>query len=237
MYFDAHIHLLPNMDNGPSETAALDMLRVLRQEACRMAIVTPHYYADHETVTAFLRKRRESYRSLLVSASLADIRPPKLLLSAEVLLCPDLAKNPDLERLTIPGTPYLPLELPLGALEAWQMREISHLLHKRHFRLLICHLERYYFMYKPEDYQRLCSLPNTVYQVSAPALCQPDFAREVMRLMLAGKTVLLGSNAHNQTDRPPIHNELVNKITNLSGETVYKALSARTVEFLRVIRA
>ncbi|MBQ8351036.1 MAG: hypothetical protein IJY20_03195 [Clostridia bacterium] len=232
MYYDAHIHLLPNMDNGPCLDAAVQMFRYLKHEDCRLAIATPHFYADRETVDIFLRRRRESHQALRLA--LGDtFNRFRLFLSAEVLLLPGLGSVAQLQKLCIPGTPYLPIALPLGKFEDWMMREISALLHKRQLRLVICHLERYYFMYSAADFARLCGLPNTIFQVGANALIYSEIAQTVIKLSLAEKNVLLGSNAHNAIDRPPITTSLVNKITNMRGETAYRITSSQTVEFLR----
>ena len=55
VYCDCHIHLLPNMDNGPTSIAeARAMIRMLADNGCRHALLTPHFYHERETVTSFL---------------------------------------------------------------------------------------------------------------------------------------------------------------------------------------
>jgi protein-tyrosine phosphatase len=234
MYYDAHIHLLPGMDNGPCLETAVEMFRILKQEKCRMAIATPHFYADRETCTHFLRRRRESFL-MLRNALGAEYKRFRLLVSAEVYLTPGLSSLPQLPKLCIPGTCYLPLELPLGKFEDWMMREISAILHKRQLHILICHLERYHFLYSPTDYKRLCGLPNTVYEVDANALMHTEISQDIIRMCLANKIVLLGSNAHNSLDRPPITETLVNKITNICGDTAYRITADQTERFFRLL--
>lgn len=232
MYYDAHIHLLPGIDNGPCLDVAAEMLRILKRERCRLAIATPHFYIDRESCSSFLRRRREKYQEL--RAALPDeCKRFRLLLSAEVFLSEGISQAPQLHKLCIPGTRYLPIELPMGKFEDWMMREISNILHKKHLHLLVCHLERYHFMYSPTDYKRLCGLPNTIYQVSANALLQTEISHDVIRLSLAGKTVILGSNAHNALDRPPISEALVNKITSMGGETAYRLAHDQTIQLFR----
>ena len=148
-------------------------------------------------------------------------------------MSPGISQITQLHKLCIPGTRYLPIELPIGKFEDWMMREISNILHKKHLYLLICHLERYHFMYSPTDYKRLCGLPNTIYQVSANALVQTEISHDVIRLSLAEKTVILGSNAHNALDIPPISTTLVNKITNMGGETAYRITHDQTIQLFR----
>lgn len=104
-YCDAHIHLLPNIDNGPSLPVAVDMFRELKRENFRQAIATPHYDPQLEDCHRFLRRRRERYNEL-IDALQDDYTRFHLLLSAEVHICPGVSLVSQLDKLCIPGTPY-----------------------------------------------------------------------------------------------------------------------------------
>lgn len=228
MYCDAHIHLLPGMDNGPQTTdEAVEMLCSMREHDVRQAILCPHFDPSRESVAVFLRRRTAAYHTL--EDALFGMRGlPFVILSAEVLFQPGVSRIAAIERLLIPGTRILPIELPLTRFEKWMMPEFVHLMHKRKIRPMICQTERYMVMYPPDDYARLASLPETVFCLSAQALTDISLSHAAFRLIHAGKDVVISSNAHNATTRPPVNDETEESIRLLHGATVYRVLSMQT---------
>lgn len=226
LYCDAHVHLLPGMDNGPANPAeALAMLRMMQDSGTHRAVITPHFYHDQETVTAFLARRKEALRSLMTIAD--PIQRFVFLLSAEVHISPGVSRLPLLERLLIPHTRFLPVELPLGALEDFAIRELSHLIHKRNIQPIICQCERHFILYSQPDYEKLISLPHTLYEFSANALFNDDVVTKIVRLITSNHTVLLGSNAHNASDRSPADKAFEQDIIKTRA-TAYKILCQET---------
>lgn len=214
------------MDNGPvNPDEALSMLRMMRDNGTHRAVITPHFYHDRETVTAFLSRRKEALAALTAAAS--PIKRFQFLLSAEVHISPGVSRLPLLERLLIPHTRFLPVELPLGCLEDFAIRELSHIIHKRSIQPIICQCERHFILYSQADYEKLSSLPHTLYSFSANALFNDDVVTKAVRLITANRTVLLGSNAHDSKDRPPVDKAFEQKISQ-NRATVYKILCQET---------
>ena len=228
MYCDPHIHLLPALDNGPSTVVeSLAMLRALQESGTRRIIITPHFYHDRETVSAFIARRRIALRELLTHAG--SIGHLSYALSAEVHLSPGVARLPQLERLLIPNTRLLPVELPIGRLDDWAIRELSYMMHKRSITPMICQSERYFLMYSSVDYTKLSSLPSAMYEFTANSLLNKDVLSEVVRLVATDHQVVIGSNAHNAFDRRPIDEGLENKLKS-EAPTPYKMLVLQTKE-------
>lgn len=233
LYCDCHIHLLPNLDNGPTSVAeARAMIDMLRANGCRRALLTPHFYHDRETLTSFLARRKASFHALCEFAG--PISGLHFALSAEVSIVPGVSRLAQLERLLVPHTRILPVELPLGRLDDYVIRELSHLIHKRKIQPMICQTERYFIMMPPSDYEKLVTLPNTLYEFTVSALLDHSVTTEILRLVTANRTVLLGSNAHNAQDRRPVDSALEGQI-NIHAATAYKVLCRRTKDTLNFV--
>ena len=113
------------------------------------------------------------------------------------------------------------------------MAEITHLLHKRKITPIISATERYFLMYSQKDYATLAELPNTVYQFTAHALQNKDILHEAIRLLHAGKHVILGSNAHGTDRRAPIDEEAEQILAQTCGTAVFQAFSLKTAAYFK----
>ena len=230
-YCDAHIHLLPHMDNGPrSVDESVLMLQTLKQAHTRQLILTPHYDWRDETCAHFLSRRKESH-SVLHKAAGHLMHRTKCLLSAEVYLTKGVSRLPLLEKLCIPCTRCLPLELPLSGFDRQMMAEIAHMIHKRKIIPIISATERYFLLYNRNDYTTLASLPNTVYQFTANALQNKDVLHEAVRLLNTGHTVILGSNAHGSEHRRPVDQEMEDFIHTGCAPSVFEAFALKTAAY------
>ena len=233
LYCDAHIHILPHMDNGPRDVyESLSMLSLMKASHTKRLIATPHFDPDIETCASFLRRRRESFENLKKAAT-SELRHMQLLLSAEVRLCTGVSRLPLLEKLAIPNTHLVPFELPLAGIDRQTMLELAHIIQKRKIVPVICNTERYFIMYEKDHYEKLCSLPYAVFQFGTTALCDRNIFYEVVRLANKERTILLGSNAHGLHRRPPFDEKSADKIRQNSLETTFKLLAIKTDSYLR----
>lgn len=58
---DMHTHILPFMDDGShSVHISLELLRRLVGQGVEVVCLTLHYYAGHESITSFCRRREEA---------------------------------------------------------------------------------------------------------------------------------------------------------------------------------
>ena len=208
------------------------MLEVLRDACTRQAILTPHFDHRTETCAHFLSRRKAAYIELKKSAG-PLMRRLKLLLSAEVYLTEGVSRLPLLDRLCIPGTRCLPIEMPLSRFDRHSMAEIAHLLHKRKITPVISATERHFLLYNRQDYEKLTSLPDTVYQFTANALQNTDIMHEAVRLLNMGKTVILGSNAHNAVTRRPVDEACERYIATGCSRSVFLAFSLKTAAYFK----
>ena len=83
---DAHIHILPCIDDGSNSVeTSKEMLKLLKEQGVDKIIATPHYYNHREeSVADFLEKRQKAYEELS--------SPENMLLGAEVAIEHGLSK-------------------------------------------------------------------------------------------------------------------------------------------------
>lgn len=125
MYCDAHIHLLPRMDNGALDVSeSLAMALKMIEHGTRQAIVAPHYDSERESVADFLARRTRSLRTLTHANRRLFTSRLRLVCSAEVEVVPRFAHVPGLERLMIPHTSLLPVRTTFGVFQQRNRKRI-----------------------------------------------------------------------------------------------------------------
>ncbi|MFA5561020.1 MAG: CpsB/CapC family capsule biosynthesis tyrosine phosphatase [Eubacteriales bacterium] len=203
MTCDAHIHLLPGLDDGAADVdESILMLRKLVSLGMRAAVLTPHLRMGTNTIETFLVHRKAAYQRLR-KTELIQKKQFKCFLSVEMEACEGFSRLPGLDRLLSPELPYLPLALPLGGMKGWLMEELSYLLHKRKICPLFLHTERYLIFYPEKDKQKLLSFPHAAYQFTLASFRYLSIAKTALQLYRNDKLVLLGSNGHNIGTRLP----------------------------------
>lgn len=232
MYCDGHIHILPGLDTGPFLVdESLKMLQELQDQGVRRIVAASHYNMERESVAEYLARRKRSYRAFMNAARDEGLTKPQCVPVAEVDFMPNISHIPNLERLLIPNTRYLLIDLPLGKFSTWMMRELSHMMHKRKIYPVICNTERHLIYGDESEQKRLLGLPYAVYQFCWNMMTDGEFSRRIFRLYYEGKTILFGTNAHNAYSRSPNMRKMSERIVKLHGESVFKVLQLKTNAF------
>lgn len=142
---DFHSHILPGIDDGARNLeTSLAMLRQVSSQGVDYMIATPHFYASHDRVDAFLNRREDAYNSLKEAVhkeSLSDV--PQILTGSEVAFFDGISKAELIEDLTIQNTRVLLLEMPFAPWTSQNIHEVEVLVRDRGFNVLIAHLERF----------------------------------------------------------------------------------------------
>ncbi len=204
-FSDLHVHLLPGMDSGPlTLEESVAMFHRMYSERVRLAVLTPHFFGDRESIEVFLVRRAVALKKLKTAVG-AKARSLRLLPAAEVALFPGLTSLSGLERLCIPGTRLLPVTFPLDNTKISKeiTLEVSHILHHMKLQLLICHVERQFPFYSQEEFEKLLSLPYSSYLISVKALSNQKLLPHLLKAYRSGKNLFLGSNGHDTIDLPP----------------------------------
>ncbi|MCM1273707.1 MAG: capsular polysaccharide biosynthesis protein [Clostridium sp.] len=198
---DFHSHVLPGIDDGSRnlDTTAT-MLGMCHDNGVKTMIATPHFYAEHDRIEAFLERRQKAYEQVL---GLGLEKSPVLRLGAEVAYFKGISKAEKIPLLTIEDTDIMLLEMPFYTWDKGVLHEVRELIEKRHLRLIIAHLERYIKLAgnKPMIAD-LLELPVIV-QVNAGSLLDWKQRGALLKLFKTGKAQLLGSDCHGVNHRPP----------------------------------
>lgn len=197
---DWHNHILPKMDDGSRNVAeSIAMLGMHTSQGVGTVIATPHFYANDESVDAFLKRRRASYENLLV-----QLPPdaPAILLGAEVKYYPGISRLADLKRLRIEGSQLLLLEMPMSTWTESMIRELIELSGKGGLRIVLAHIERYLNLQSRDVWDRLRE-SGILMQTNASFFIALSTRRRAMALLREGNIHFLGSDCHNVTSRPP----------------------------------
>ena len=138
---DWHTHILPEMDDGSHCVAeSISMVNMQAAQGVSSIIATPHFYANHDTVSSFLDRRDKTYG--LLKAELPR-EAPDIKIGAEVLYYQGISRLEGLMALRIEGSKLLLLEMPMTEWTEHMIKELIELSGKGGIRLVLAHVERY----------------------------------------------------------------------------------------------
>jgi len=201
---DTHCHLLPNLDDGPSDwDQSLALAQTLVADGITEVIATPHQLGMFGNVDACEQIRLEVGRlnKRLTKAGI-DL---KVYSGAEIRLDVNLSKLLDEGMLlTLADSPYLLLELP-----SQQLIDITVLINDliNHDLIpVIAHAERLTFLKKKSAVLSHWRSAGALIQVTAPGL-MGDWGSKIStfawQLILSGYASVLATDAHDTDKRRP----------------------------------
>ena len=198
---DMHCHILPGVDDGARDVeTSLAMLEASRAQGVQYMVATPHFYATRDRVDTFLDRRREAWETLKFRMG-ADY--PGIVLGAEVAFFRGISRAERLEALKIEGTDCLLLEMPFRPWSEDDVDEVSEILEKRGYTIILAHVERYLAMRGNADYiGNLLELP-VLAQINAESLLDWRQRGKLIKMVRNGQVHLLGSDCHGIHHRPP----------------------------------
>lgn len=198
---DFHSHILPGIDDGsPDIQTSLNMLRIIADQGVRIQVLTPHFYAWQNDIPAFLSRRNSSFDELRRALPPGA---PELLCGAEVAYFPNMSSAPKLKKLCIGDSNTMLLEMPFESWTSDVIDDLTTLALDRGYQLVLAHVERYLpYKRNPEKLTTLSRLP-IFFQVNAESFLHFTTRRRVLHLATAKRSLILGSDTHNLTTRPP----------------------------------
>ena len=195
---DVHCHCLPGIDDGcKTKDESLTLLRQSKQDGIDVIFATPHYYR-RMSIPDFLSKRQGAWEQIANEVQSPEY--PRIILGAEVAYFNGIANEENLTQLCLGKSDFLLLELPTTPWTPQLFRDLYTLSSVGGVRLILAHLERYT---KLQDKKALHSLydMNLMIQMNAENLLHFSNRHSALKLLKSGKVDLLGSDAHNLSDR------------------------------------
>lgn len=212
---DLHIHILPGLDDGPSDiSGTLALAEACVEDGVRAVAATPHVSEDYPTRPGQLAEALERARDAIAREGL----PLELHGGAEVAIDRlPLLSDQDLQSFTLGQSgKYILLETPYSA---WPASLEDHLgrLSSLGIRVILAHPERSAGVQGPDGIKKLESaVARGVYaQVTAGSLAGRfgRTAQATARTLIERNLIhLIASDAHNVDRRPPRMSESVDAI-------------------------
>lgn len=218
---DFHSHILPGIDDGSrSVEMSLQMLETMHKQQIDTVIATSHFYATERSPQRFLYRRQEAWNRL--KADLPD-DSPKILLGAEVLYFPGISRMAELPELCMEGTNILLLEMPFERWTERMVREVKELAGSGDYTILLAHIERYYFKQPKDVWDDFLDM-DILMQSNADSFLPFWTKRKALKLLKEGRIHLLGSDAHNMTERAPRMEQAISMIEKHLGQEVIRQM-------------
>ena len=193
---DFHAHIIPFADHGcASPEEAAKQLLMMHKAGIETVVATPHFYPAQDNVEDFIVRVDDGIRALM---PVCPAPAPKLLLGAEILLCPSIHKMPDFEKLCIRGTRVCLLELPINGCTEDLFETVDDIL-SLGYTVVLAHINRYLSSFA-DQIEYLLDM-GALAQVNASALKGFWNRRRLLPYLESGCVVAFGSDLHGQDQK------------------------------------
>lgn len=206
---DLHTHILPGIDDGSRSTE--ESVALLKEEArheITEVVLTPHFYADQNSIARFLQRRQRAWERLR-----AGLEPglPQLRLGAEVQYFEGICAVDGLEMLCIQDTPVLLLEMPFCKWSERMVRDVLELNSRDDIQILLAHMERYLSFHNQDSLSKLLD-DGVLVQSNISFFAHWQTRHRAMSMLDRGQIHVLGSDCHDLKQRPPAWDKLPRRV-------------------------
>ena len=214
MNIDFHAHIIPNVDDGAdSIEMSIEMLKELKSQGVDAAVATPHFYALRQNAASFLAARDSEAAKLLAALKDSGLvlgkDVPHILYGAEVAYTVGI-ESMNLKELCISNSNVILFEMPMREWGLEELDALSSLIYDQHLTVIIAHFERYADLQTEEIIKRFKKLPLYI-QINAHSVIVRSRRKDALKLFEEYDNVLIATDAHNMSSRPP-HIEKARKI-------------------------
>ena len=214
---DFHTHILPGMDDGSKNNEeSRQMLNALAEQNITTVIATPHFYANDESVDAFIDRRTRAYQSLMEHR----IAGPQIVLGAEVRYYDGISHLQELKKLRIEGTKLLLLEMPFSRWTEYAENEVLDIACRGKITPVLAHIERYLPFISKDTLWRFRQ-NGVLFQVNASFFEGYFQSRKAIRMLMEDQIHFIGSDCHNMRDRTPDMQKAYHMIEKKIGDTSF----------------
>lgn len=193
---DFHAHILPGADHGSKSTqTAVNQLTLIKEAGVDTVMATPHFYPNSIKVEDFLALRSKCVQRLMESE--ASSLGVHVIAAAEVLVCEEMEHMAGLEKLRIPGTDCILLEMPMKEWSSDLYDTVERIADKH--TVILAHIDRYPLA----DILQFLEFDNVYAQMNPSELEKPRLFinRKYLELIDKGWVVALGSDLHSANEK------------------------------------
>jgi len=216
---DIHCHILPGLDDGPSDMSqSVALCAALAEDGITSVVATPHQLGRYDRLNSAAVIGDEI--DALATALAAEQIPLELLPGGDVRIDERLGKLLDIgEIVSLAGAGrHLLLELPHELLV--DPVPTIEMLHQRSLQSIMTHPERYPYLIGKDNLLRDWVERGAVIQLTAGSLVG-DFGRraqdQAWRIIDLGLASLVATDSHDAVRRPPRMSEALVALTSALG--------------------
>ncbi len=222
---DYHCHLLPGIDDGAKNVEeSLDIINVLKENSFTSVVATPHYYYVEEPVDSFISRRNRAFDSVVASTDY------NILMSAEIAYMGNISDVDGIEKLIIPETQYVLIELPLTRIHEDMCEDMYELKRRYGIKPLFAHIERYLGILSSEDYTKLASIDGAVFQFNLFSFSDFRSKKLFKNLFRDGAEFVIGTDAHCIGFRTDKISKGLSKLSKITGQYCHSVLSGEALK-------
>lgn len=219
---DFHSHILPAMDDGSKDVEeSCALLNMLYRGGVKTVAATPHFYADNESVEAFLSRRTASYNSLKTELT-EDM--PNIVLGAEIKYYQGISHLEGLDSLCIENSNLLLLEMPFCKWTEYTVKEVINIAGNGNITVVLAHIERYIRLQSKKVFENLIE-SGILMQSNADFFLGIATRKKALKMLFEGNIQLIGSDCHNLDSRSPRISEAFIRIQKKFGDDFVKYIN------------
>jgi len=99
------------------------------------------------------------------------------------------------------------LEMPFFAYKPWMYDVVANIRYTHKLTPMIAHFERYFSVYKRDDYAELFEFPDAIFQFNASSLKVRKLRKFIFSALESGIPLVMGSDCHDTKSRVPDYDE------------------------------
>jgi len=232
--FDIHSHILPGVDDGPTEIeTSLQLLSSMKEQGITDVIATPHFFATHENLEEYISKVNSAYTLLKEESKHKDL--PNIYLGSEVFYFSGMGKISSVKSLSLCNSKYILLELPFCPITDNIIKNISDLSENLGLTPIFAHIERYARLRGFKKVLKLISENVALAQINCSSVLDPYYKRTIAKLINKGLVSFLATDAHSLNSRPPMMDKALKEIEEKFGVKTKQMLIDNSIELFNDI--
>lgn len=223
MFFDVHSHVLHGVDDGSqSLEESIELLKLLRSQGVTSLALTPHFYPHQQNLEDFFNDVASAFGELK-AATEANPEFPELLLGCELLYCKGILRSELINKFCIANSNFLLIETTDFEINNDFFSEIKYLMLSG-ITPIIAHPERYYRSKNYRKFLKFLAKENIIIQVNASSFSEETFKPALKKLFKLSVPILLGSDTHTTSYRPPSISTAFEVMTKFFGRSACEAV-------------
>lgn len=228
---DFHTHILPGIDDGSTcVKESVSMLREEKRLGINAIVATPHFYANRNDISTFLKKRERAWNQL-VPYLWPEL--PAVYLGAEVQYFEGICAVEDVKQLRIKGTDLLLVEMPFRQWSNRIINDVLELNEREDVQVVLAHIERYMSLQSADVWNQFRN-HGVEMQCNVSFFDSWKTRLKAISMLSRGEIQFLGSDCHNMTSRRPNWDRISDKVWNLAENNLlnHKLRNVRPQEVL-----